>query len=91
MGVTDRYEVWAQMGHLDGSAVSKNVAGLYDGFRTTYFDSPVSPKKTGVATLLGKVTGESGSDVAKLYERIVSSLEQYPLQCHVPFMAWSEQ
>jgi hypothetical protein len=76
--VSDRYEVWAKLGKINGTAVVKNALDLQSGFRTSYFSHPVTPKKTGVATLLARVEGEAGSVVAELYQRIVSSPQMYP-------------
>ena len=76
--VSDRYEVWAQLGKINDTAVTKNALSLHSSFRSSYLDNPLTPKKTGVATLVAGVEGEAGSAVAELYARIVTSLYTYP-------------
>lgn len=77
-GVRDRYEVWATFGKFTGSTVRKNAVLPQQGFRRSFFDDPIKPRKLTVAHCCGSITGREGSDVEKLYTSICQSPENYP-------------
>jgi hypothetical protein len=85
-GVPDRYEVWATNGTFKESLIAKNGLPPESGFRTTYFDNPYHPKRTGKTTLLWRIEGGDESVVANVCERIVSSIDVYPYNKR--YMMW---
>ncbi len=76
----DRFEVWATLGSFTGSALVQNATAPYVGFRTSFFDRVVNPRKIGVATKVGEVSGTVGSEAYELYQSVYHSMTEYPFK-----------